>query len=156
MSQEIEILGPVGKNLDLSLKGLADLVDRMRASPHLEREDLPLVHRFTPGMYIRELHLPAHVAVVTMVHKTEHPYVVSAGELLVWTKEGGVQNIKAPFCGITKPGTIRLAVTLTPVIWTTFHVTNETDMKKLEQELVLEPRTAAIELENKEQICHLL
>ena len=43
--------------------------------------DCPLVHRFTPGMYIREIFMPAGTMLTSMIHKTEHPYVVSQGKV---------------------------------------------------------------------------
>lgn len=132
----------IGGQPELSLAQIADLVEDMQKGFVL---DLPVKHRFTPGIYVRELRLPAGVAVVTMVHKTEHPYVVSAGKLLVWTKEAGVVQITAPYCGITKPGTCRLAVTLEPTVWTTFHSNpgDEYNIAKLEKRLGLTPREAA-------------
>lgn len=140
----------IGGQPDLSLGQIADLVDQMQKGFVL---DLPVKHRFTPGIYARELRLPAGVAVVTMVHKTEHPYVVSAGKLVVWTKEDGVVQITAPYCGITKPWTCRLAVTIEPTVWTTFHPNpdNEYNISKLEKRLGLSPREAANLLQNQSQ-----
>jgi hypothetical protein len=43
----------------------------------------------------------------------------------------------APYQGITKPGTKRILYNHTDVIWTTFHVSEETDVEKLEEVGVL-------------------
>lgn len=101
--------------------------------------DLPVKHSFTPGMYIRELFVPKHHFIITKLHKTEHPYVISKGKIRVWTEEKGVVELSAPFTGITKPGVIRVAFTLEDTVWTTFHATTETDITKLEEELAVDP-----------------
>ena len=82
--------------------------------------DCPLVHRFTPGMYIREIFMPAGTMLTSMIHKTEHPYVVSKGKVNVEIN-GVIENIEAPFFGITKPGTRRVLYILEDTVWTTFH-----------------------------------
>jgi len=88
--------------------------------------DCPLVHRFTDGMYIREIFMPAGTAVTTLVHKTTHPFVLTKGKLSVWNN-GEVEHLEAPHVGITKPGTRRLIIIHEDATWITFHVTDLTD-----------------------------
>jgi hypothetical protein len=45
--------------------------------------ECPLVHRFTPGMYIREIFMPAGSLITSKIHKTEHPYTISKGKFAV-------------------------------------------------------------------------
>ena len=87
----------------------------------LPQLDMPLTHRFTPGLYIREIFMPAGAVVISRVHKFEHPFVVSKGRCAVWCDNDGWMFIKAPFTGITKPGTRRLLFIAQDTIWTTFH-----------------------------------
>jgi len=94
--------------------------------------DCPVTHRFTPGLYIREIFMPAstppvETVVTSRIHLTEHPFIVSKGRLKVWHEESGWQLIQAPFTGITKAGTRRILIIVEDTVWTTFHVTNETD-----------------------------
>src|SRR6266576_3496515 len=106
-------------------------VDRMEAiCAKLPQVDMPLVHRFTPGLYIREIRMPAGALVISKRHKTEHPFVISMGKVDVWTAGKGVERITAPFTGITKPGTRRVIAIIEDTIWTTFHPTTETDLVK--------------------------
>jgi len=151
MALETIVTGNLAKP-DLSRAGIADLVDRLRATDRVV--EVPVQHRFTPGLYIREVMVPANTAVITHVHKTAHPFVVSKGRIFVWTKNGGVVFLEAPFTGITEPGTCRLAVASEDTVWTTFHPnpTNETDVEKLEKMLVWTPREAA-SLEERELKC---
>lgn len=98
--------------------------------------ELPLVHRFTPGLYVREIFMPKGALVISKIHKTEHPYVISKGHAAVWTPTLGVVQLRAPHCGITRPGTVRVLYIHEDCVWTTFHPTTETDVKKLEEILV--------------------
>jgi hypothetical protein len=84
-------------------------------------------HRFTDGMYIREIFMPAGSLITSKVHKTEHPYIVSYGKVAVSIDGDDWDEITAPYTGITKPGTRRVLYILEDCIWTTFHRVN--DMK---------------------------
>ena len=83
--------------------------------------DAPLAHKFTDGMYIREIFMPAGSLWTSKIHKTEHPYVVSHGKVAVSIDAQEWYEITAPYTGITKPGTRRVLYILEDCIWTTFH-----------------------------------
>jgi hypothetical protein len=100
-------------------------------------DDLPVVHHFAPGMYARELHIPAGVMLTGKIHKTRHMNVLSAGEITVWT-EDGMQRLSAPFSFESQPGTKRIGYAHTDCVWTTYHFTFETDLDAIEAE-VIEP-----------------
>ncbi len=100
--------------------------------------DFPLVHRFTPGLYAREIFMPAGAILTSKIHKTEHPYVISKGRVSVWIEGIGWERLRAPHTGITKPGTRRLLYIHEDTIWTTFHPTTETDLEVIER-LLIEP-----------------
>lgn len=99
----------------------------------------PLNHIFTPGLYVREICLPAGSLAISKIHRTEHPFVISAGSVSVWTPERGIERISAPHTGVTKPGTQRVIYAHEDTIWSTFHVTAETDVAKIEA-AIIEPR----------------
>jgi hypothetical protein len=88
--------------------------------------DCPLVHRFTDGMYIREIFMPGGTAVTTLRHKTNHPFVITRGRVSVWN-DGVVEELQAPYVGITNPGTRRLIIVHEDTVWITFHNTEKTD-----------------------------
>jgi hypothetical protein len=100
--------------------------------------DCPVIHRFTPGMYVREIHIPAGTIGTSMEHRTEHPFVISKGCIHVISESEGKVVYEAPYCGITQPGTRRVLYAETDTIWTTFHATEETDVDKI-GEAILEP-----------------
>ena len=99
--------------------------------------ECPVVHRFTPGLYIREILMPKGTLITSKIHLTEHPYVISKGTVYVFIEGVGWKKYVAPYTGITKPYTRRILFIEEDTIWTTFHVTEETDLAKLEEQLIL-------------------
>lgn len=83
--------------------------------------DMPLKHLFPPGLYVREITMPAGAVVISRVHKFAHPFVISKGRLSVWSENDGIQHLAAPHTGITTPGTRRILFIHEETIWTTFH-----------------------------------
>lgn len=90
-----------------------------------EQVDCPVDHMFTPGMYIREITMPAGLTLTSKIHKTEHPYFILQGKVKVWTEEEGTVIMQSPHKGITKPGTRRVLTTITDTVWITVHLNLE-------------------------------
>ena len=88
---------------------------------------VPVIHRFTEGMYIREVHVPAGIIFTSRTHKTQHPFVISAGVATIVNEKGERFVVKAPYTGITEPGTRRIFVVHMDMVLTTFHRTDSTD-----------------------------
>lgn len=99
---------------------------------------LPVTHRFTPGLYIREIFMPAGAVLTSKIHMTEHPYTVSQGLCMVFGEGDGWREVKAPYTGITYPGTRRLLVVLRDTVWTTYHPTTKTTVAEVEDEIILD------------------
>jgi hypothetical protein len=89
--------------------------------------ECPVTHRFTPGLYIREIFMPKNTILTSLLHLTTHPFFIMQGEFSVWHRGIEVQRIKAPYTGITEAGTRRLLYIHEDTIWTTCHVTDLTD-----------------------------
>lgn len=97
-------------------------VDKIEAKiAACDRADFPVDHQFHPGLYVRRIYMPAGALLTSKIHNTEHPYVVTEGQCLVWTAEGGAAHIMAPHHGITRPGTRRILFILENCVWTTYH-----------------------------------
>lgn len=134
----------------------ARLVNRLGAqvqAPGEVLEDFPVIHRFTPGMYVREIFMPAGSIIVSRTHKTEHPFVVSQGRLAVFIEGVGWKEFEAPYTGITKVGTRRLLVVFEDTIWTTFHPTDLTDLLEIDAAL-LEPHANPLLQPERIEACH--
>ena len=98
----------------------------------------PLKHTFATGLYIREITMPKGAILTSKIHKVTHPYFVLKGDVSVLTAEKGVVRIKAPYCGITPAGTKRVLHVHEETVWVTVHRTDETDLKKIEEEIIAE------------------
>lgn len=101
------------------------------ALAHFPPAIVPVTHRWTPGLYIRETHIPAGTLLTSMEHKTEHPFVIAAGAIEVVDSHGQAAILQAPHTGITLPGTKRALRALTDTVWITFHVTDKTDVEEI-------------------------
>lgn len=107
----------------------------------LELVDMPLVHRFTPGLYSREIFMRAGIVVVSKIHNTEHQFAILEGAVDVFTEADGVQRLRAPHVGITKPGTQRVLQIREDCRWVTFHPlvegeSSEADLPKIEARII--------------------
>ncbi len=111
-----------------------NIQDLMLSMPQAETETR---HHFADGIYARELFIPAGVCLVGALHKTNHLFTVSQGECVAVTHEGR-EEIKAPYMGQTQPGMKRVIYAITDTVLTTFHVTEETDVDKIAEQ-ILEP-----------------
>ena len=101
----------------------------------LPQVHLTLIHRFTPGMYVREIFMPAGCFVTTRTHKTEHPYVVLSGVAEIIDEKGNSEIVSAGHIGITKPGTRRVLKIHKDCRWLTFHATEATDPDEIAEEI---------------------
>jgi hypothetical protein len=84
----------------------------------------PVRHKFSPGLYIREIFMEAGLTITSMQHKNIHPFFVMQGKVSVYSENDGVQEIEAPYTGITYPGTRRILHIHESTIWATVHPTN--------------------------------
>lgn len=103
-----------------------------------EEPDCPLVHRFTKGLYIREVFMPAGSFLTTKIHKTEHPFIISKGKVNVMIGEE-VVTLEAPYFGITRPGTRRVIYVMEDCTWTTIHRNDDNcrDLLEIEARLII-------------------
>lgn len=106
-------------------------VERLEARlEHLPQVECPVRHHFAPGVYVREMTIPAGTVATGAVHKTEHLTILSAGHCLL-TTEDGVKELYAPCTLLSKSGIKRSIVALTECVLSTIHPTTETDLDKL-------------------------
>jgi hypothetical protein len=116
-------------NAELQYSPTLDELEAVIAS--CPQAHLPVCHRFTPGMYIREIRIPAGTLLTSATHLTQHPFVLSKGTIQVISENEGPVIYEAPHTGITDPGTRRVLYAETDCVWTTFHATDETDVEKI-------------------------
>lgn len=100
-----------------------------------EQVNCPLKHHFAPGAYAREILLPKGSLVIGKIHKHAHINVISKGCVSVMTEEGR-KDLRAPCTFVSEVGTKRAVFAHEDTVWTTVHVSNETDLAKLEEEII--------------------
>jgi hypothetical protein len=99
-----------------------DKIDELElAMQEYEAIDCPLTHVFTPGLYTRTIVMPAGSLITSMIHKTRHQFIISAGTALVKVNESDWIRLTAPYVGITEPGTRRILYIEHACVWTTCH-----------------------------------
>ena len=97
--------------------------------------ELPLVHHINNGLYAREIFLPKDTLLTGKVHNFDHLSTLSKGEVSIYTEDGLIR-IKAPFTWQSQAGVKRLIFVHEDAVWTTYHVTDITDVATLEKTLV--------------------
>lgn len=128
------VVAPVRHGILQFEKALAKL-------PHAffgDSEQCPLRHSFAPGIYIREITIPASTFIVGKIHKHMHCNMLMAGEVIVYTESTGWQHLIAPQVLMSAAGTKRVLYTLSEVWWATIHhnPTNTTDLGQLEDAII--------------------
>lgn len=94
----------------------------------------PTVHRFLPGLYFRQITMPANSIIVSRLHAQDNFAVISQGSATVWD-ETGTKVIKAPHSRITRAGTKRVLFIHEEMIWTTVHSTQATTLEEVERQI---------------------
>lgn len=113
-----------------------DVVENIIANqPQIE---CPVIHRFTPNMYIREVFVPAGTILTSEIHKKEHPHVLALGKITMWDGEGGEITVTAPYTGISKANARRVVYVHEDCIFITFHVTDATTVEEAEKDIFVE------------------
>ena len=86
--------------------------------------------------------------IVGKVHKHDHLFICAMGEIIAWT-ENGMKKLVAGDIIESKAGTKRVTLAVTDAIGITVHKTDETDLEKIEKELIEEDNTALFDASNK-------
>ncbi len=118
----------------------------------LKREQvvIPIRHYFSPGVYAREITIPAGTLLTGRIHKFEQLNILSSGEIDVLTHEG-MKRVKAPFTIVSPPGTKRIAFAHTECTWTTILATEETDPDLIEAKFTVATEQEFLEFAKTQQ-----
>lgn len=98
-------------------------------------ETFPLRHIFAPGVYAREMNLPAGHWAIGKIHKHAHLSFITKGRIAVLTEDGPVVYV-APYAFVSTPGAKRVVLAIDDTTWTTVHVTEKTDLKDIEADVI--------------------
>jgi len=95
-------------------------------------------HHFGPGIYVKELTMPAGSIVIGKPHKTEHLCVMLQGRMKFLKQDGELVELVAPMTFVGKPGR-KVAYIIETVVFQNIFATDETDIEKLENMFVENP-----------------
>lgn len=104
-------------------------------------------HHFAPGIYTRELFIPAGTVLTGMIHRYEVQNILISGTIRV-TTDDGVVELTGPMIYNSAPGTKKAGYAVTDVIWLNVHPTESTDLKEIESHFIV-PSVEALEQEKK-------
>ncbi len=114
-----------------------------------EQVDCPVVHHFSPGVYVREITMPKDSVIVGHKHNTKHLNIVSKGScILVDLDTEEKTHIEAPYTFESEAGVRKVLYIVEECVWSTVHVTEETDLDKIE-EIVIDKSNIWLEHNNK-------
>ena len=100
-----------------------------------EQLEMPLTHHHFHKGYGRELFIPAGTLLVGKIHKHQTLNILLEGDISLLTEEG-TKRVQAPFTVVSKPGIKRVGYAHTDCKWLTVHGTEETDLEKIEEEVI--------------------
>lgn len=111
-----------------------------------EQVACPLVHHFSPGIYGREIFMPAGTFVIGHKHKTQHLNIVLSGKAAV-LMDGEVHYVEAPAILESKPGVQKVLLIEEDMRWMTIHAnpSDSRDLVQLEEDTIeLDDETKAL------------
>ena len=101
----------------------------------MPQAECPVVHHFGPGVYIREVRMPAGALVLGHKHRYGHTNILVKGRLKFLCEDGVVREFAAPMVMPGIPGR-KLALILEDTIWQNVYATEVTDPVALEDILL--------------------
>ncbi len=133
---------PISRNDSIThnrnvIQSTANKMVEMIKDGRLEEADCPVTHRFSDGIYLREIFMPKGTRIIGKIHATEHFNVLLSGKVTVITAEGE-ECIEAPHTFISKAGVQKVVIIHEDCIWQTLHVTNKTNLDEIEKDVIVE------------------
>ena len=124
-------------------KERADILSLESAMSEMDGYDLEgkeickITHYFAPGVYAREMWMPAGCLITGKIHLTEHLNMLSQGRVSVSNKGESV-TMEAPYTFVSPVGTKRAIYAHEDSTWTTIHATDLSDPDEIEAEIIAE------------------
>ena len=109
--------------------------DVMNTAPPEAHRKLPVEHRFAPGLYMRILSIPAGILLTGKIHKYSCISILSKGKIATLVDDNLV-IVTAPHVQRSAPGLKRIGYALQDTVWMTLHETDETNIARIEADLV--------------------
>lgn len=120
-----------------------EAVERLEgAMLNLPQVECPVVHHFGPGVYIREVTLPAGIFALGHEQRFEHLNIMIRGAVAIADESGGMRVLKAPLIYIGQPGR-KAGFVLEETVWHNVYPNfdDERDIDKLEAKFLRKSNT---------------
>lgn len=121
----------------------------------LPQAECPVIHRFGPGIYIREVSIPAGTFSIGHYQKQEHTNILLKGRVTMLNDDGSTVERVAPFIYVGKLGR-KIGYIHEDMVWQNIYATTETDVEKLEAMLLIKSDSWLENKSNKEKIDFVL
>lgn len=114
----------------MSPEQLEELESHMLSLPQAE---CPVVHHFGPGIYIREVTLPAGTFAIGHAQRHDHMNIMLTGKVAIVDDSGKTKILEAPLIFVGKPGR-KIGLILETCVWQNVYPNpdNERDVDALE------------------------
>ena len=99
-----------------------------------------VVHRFGPGIYMREVTIPADTFAIGHHQNFEHMNIMLKGRVSIINDDGDLIELVAPMIFVGKPGR-KIGYIHDEMVWMNVYSTHETDVDKLEAHFVTKSDT---------------
>lgn len=109
----------------------------MLSMPAEEQRDIESMtgHFFAPGVYARMFSIGKGDIAIGKIHKHDHLNIVCCGKIRVFTEDGPMV-VEGPCVFTAKAGVKKAVYALEDTTWINIHVTDETDLDKIESEFI--------------------
>ena len=98
---------------------------------NFEQAECPVIHKFEPGHYIRELHMKAGTMAIGRYQKFDHVNVFVKGKVKMLNDDGTTKILTAPMTFVSPPGQ-KIGLVLEDVIWQNVYQTDIQDVELLD------------------------
>jgi hypothetical protein len=123
-------------NLSVSKPKIANLLEKkvgalLDTTKNIQQIKCEEKHHFGPGLYIKEVTMPAGSVIVGKHHKVEHLCNMMSGRMIIVNPDGSRHELVAPMTFVAEPGR-KVAYIIETVVFQNIYSTDETDIQKLE------------------------
>jgi hypothetical protein len=138
LDYSLEVFNNIKDKENFNLATQESKMDLAQAMLKVPQKECAVVHRFGPGVYIREAIYPPNVLIVGLEHVGEHINVLLKGKINVIDGNGAITYMEAPHMFVAQAGS-KVGYTLEEVVWQNIYSTTETDIEVLEKTLFKTP-----------------
>lgn len=101
----------------------------------------PVTHHFGPGVYMREVMIPAGTLAIGHHQNFEHVSLLLKGRLTMLNDDGSISELMAPMIFPNWPAGRKISFCLEDMVWMNVYSTTETDIEKLEAHFLTKSQT---------------